>query len=69
MTENDEECFKAHAARIREMTPDVLRQLGKERLQWAIDAEDRDLHGSAKEWRLTASLAFRLATLIEQQEQ
>lgn len=39
------------------LTFDELTQIVKDREAWAKEAEDKDLHGSAKEWRLTASLA------------
>jgi hypothetical protein len=47
------------------MTPKTLREIAEQREAWATDAEARDLHGSAKEWRLTASIARQLAELLE----
>jgi hypothetical protein len=51
------------------MTPETLREIAEQRETWAADAEARDLHGSAKEWRLTASIARQLADLLEGSEQ
>jgi hypothetical protein len=48
------------------MTSGELRAIAEVRLQWALDAEYRDLHGSAKEWRLTASIALQLAAILEE---
>jgi hypothetical protein len=50
------------------MTAKELREIAAQREEWATDAEQRDLHGSAKEWRLTAIIARQLADLLEQQE-
>jgi hypothetical protein len=42
------------------MTFDELKQIADDRRQWAKEAREKDLHGSAKEWELTASLAEEL---------
>lgn len=48
------------------MSPSELREIAVQREQWAEDAEAKDLHGSAKEWRLTAAIARELADLLDQ---
>lgn len=39
------------------MSIDELRQIASDREQWAKEAREKDLHGTAKECELTASLA------------
>lgn len=39
------------------MTFDELKKIAEDREEWATQAADKDLHGTAKEWRLTAALA------------
>jgi hypothetical protein len=70
---SDQEHIKAHAEVIRErndavLTVEKLRAIAAERTEWATDAETRDLHGSAREWRLTATIALQFANLINEQE-
>lgn len=45
---------------VRVFTFDELEQIAKDREDWAKEADDKDLHGSAKEWRLTAALAHEV---------
>jgi hypothetical protein len=40
-----------------------LQHLAEERELWVKEAIARDLHGSAKEWALTAAIARELAAL------
>jgi hypothetical protein len=47
-------------------TFDQLSQIAKERREWAVQAREKDLHGSAKEWELTAALAEELMASREQ---
>lgn len=49
----------------RTFTPSELYQIADEREQWAIAAHEKDLHGSAKEWELTADIARQLAAQLE----
>lgn len=39
------------------LTLDQLTKIAAEREEWAKDAHDKDLHGTAKELELTAALA------------
>lgn len=39
-----------------------LEKIAYEREEWAKNARERDLHGSAREWELTASIARELIT-------
>lgn len=39
------------------MTFDELDKIATDREQWAKEAHEKDLHGTAKEWELTAALA------------
>ena len=48
----------------REFTIQELIEIADEREQWAIAAHDKDLHGSAKEWELTAEIARQLAGFL-----
>lgn len=41
-------------------TIEELMVIADEREAWAKEAEEKDMHGSAAEWRLTAKLARRL---------
>lgn len=49
-----------------QFTAAELYQIADEREQWAIAAHEKDLHGSAKEWELTANIAIQLAELLDQ---
>lgn len=49
----------------RTFTPSDLFIIADEREQWAIAAHEKDLHGSAQEWELTAELARQLAAHME----
>lgn len=50
---------------ITEFTKEELHAIANEREQWAIAAHEKDLHGSAREWDLTAKLARLLADCKE----
>ena len=49
----------------KKFTADQLYQIADERDQWAIAAHEKDLHGSAKEWELTAAIARQLASMLD----
>ena len=54
---------------IKKHTTEELRQIAEERELWAKQAHERDLHGSATEWELTASIArqcIRMRTECEE---
>lgn len=53
----------------RNFTVAELLQIADERDQWAIAAHNKDLHGSAKEWELTADMARQLAHFIAKAEE
>ena len=42
------------------MTNEELLKIAMDREEWAEQAREKDLHGSAKEWELTAYLARAL---------
>lgn len=44
-------------------TPSQLRTIIADRTAWAKEADEKDLHGTAKEWRLTIELAKRVLIL------
>jgi hypothetical protein len=55
-----------HVLRKRPVTIIELQQIADEREAWAKEARAKDLHGSAKEWELTAALARELIRCREQ---
>lgn len=52
----------------RDFTLAELIGIALERDAWALAAHEKDLHGSAKEWELTAALARQLAAQIEKEQ-
>jgi hypothetical protein len=51
-----------------DFTISELWEISDEREQWAQSAHDKDLHGSAKEYELTAAIARFAARLLEKEE-
>lgn len=45
------------------MTINDLIKIAEDRELWAKEAHERDLHGSAREWELTAALARELISV------
>jgi hypothetical protein len=50
------------------LTIKELQAIIIDREEWAADAEAKDLHGSAKEYRLTAALARELIELRDKEQ-
>jgi hypothetical protein len=57
----------SYSHRMREkgtiMTINDLIKIAEDRELWAKEAHERDLHGSAREWELTAALARELISV------